>query len=403
MKNQISEPEITIDGFKQIDLGYFHSQLPHIKHFIMVANANEAAVLFQNLKPLSKIGNYLYNDKILLIESFSCQQYYIGMISDVPVIATMLTDMGGIKINSTTLVLAEALEMFNPNYAITVGVCASMNDKVKIGDVVVANPIVSYDSKKETDNGTIYRGQRFYPYLLINKLPHIRTLNKFDFNVFKGEVVSGETLADSQKFKEETLKAFPETLALDMEGISFATTCQKHNVPWIFIKGISDGGTNKVDNAQRYAAANALQVVKLLLSDTSSHQISKKHRSVFISGAISKLSGNDVQTSLFTRILTQKLLERGYKIITALGKTVGQDILWGTYHYVNTIVNEPMTQNNLINDYLLTIPFPYQTIAESNNAELISGYCAKQRISLINASSIVIFIYGNKTQGPKIM
>ena len=399
MTNKSMILKITMDGFLQISLEYFYAHLSYIKHLILVANANEAAVLFYNLKPIPRIGNHRYNDKILMIESTSCQQYYIGMISNTPVIVTMLTDMGGIKINSTTLVLSEAIDIFAPNYAIMVGICASMNEKVKIGDVVIANPIVSYDSKKETEEGVIYRGQRFYPYLLINKIPHIRVLNKFNFKIFKGEVVSGETLADSARFKKEILKAFPETLALDMEGICFATTCQKHNVQWIFIKGISDCGSNKIDNAQRYAVSNAIQVVKLLLDDINDHQENKRNRSIFISGAIAEINQEKVTSCLFTQILTKKLLENGYKIVTALGKTVGEDILKGAYDYVHTKVNEAVTQDNLINHYLLTIPFPYQNITENNHSELISGYCSKQRFSLLNASSIVIFIYGNKTQG----
>lgn len=399
MKRQEHINKVTVDGYRKIDLEYFHTHLSYINHLIMVANANEAEILFCNLKPLPRIGNHHYNDRILVIEGASYQQYYIGMLSNTPVVVTMLTDMGGIKINSSTLVLVEAIGMFAPNYAIMVGICASMNDKVKIGDVVIANPIVSYDSKKETERGVIYRGQRFYPYLLINKFPHIRLLNKFNFKVFKGEVVSGETLANSERFKAELLKAFPETLALDMEGIGFATTCQKYNVQWIFLKGVSDCGANKADNAQRHAVANAIQVAKLLLDDADDYQKNKRNMSVFVSGAIAKLNNIKITSCLFTRILAEKLLEKGYKIVTALGKTVGGDILQGTYRYVNAKTNETITQSNLISDYLLTIPFPYQNITESENQELISSYCVKQRISLLKASSIVIFIYGNKTQG----
>ena len=391
--------KVTVDGYRKIDIEYFHTHLSYINHLIMVANANESEILFYNLKPLHRIGNHHYNDRILVIEGVSCQQYYIGTLSNTPVVVTMLTDMGGIKINSSTLVLVEAIGMFAPKYAIMVGICASMNNNVKIGDVVIANPIVSYDSKKETDYGVIYRGQRFYPYLLINKFPHIRLLNKFNFKVFKGEVISGETLANSERFKAEILKAFPETLALDMEGIGFATTCQKYNVQWIFLKGVSDCGTNKADNAQRHAVANAIQVAKLLLDDAEDFQKDKRNKSVFISGAIARLNNKKITSCLFTRILTKKLLENGYKIITALGKTVGEDVLHGTYHFVNAKTNETITQSNLISDYLLTIPFPYQNITESNNQELISSYCAKQRFSLLKASSIVIFIYGNKIQG----
>lgn len=235
-----------------------------INHLVVVANLNEAIVIYKHLKPLPILNNNIHNDAILRYESNSCQQYYIGKLSETPVVLTALNDMGSIKINASINITDEAIRIFSPKFAIMLGICASLNSKVSIGDVIIANPIVSYDSKKEFNSQVIYRGQRFYPYLLINRFDNI-SLQKFkNFRVFKGEVLSGETLVNSDQFKKNIMDAFPEIMALEMEGIGFSSICVKNNVQWILIKGVSDNGVNKKDEFQQTAAENSYLVSKLI-------------------------------------------------------------------------------------------------------------------------------------------
>lgn len=377
-----------------------------INHFVLVANNNETKALMQYLRPIKNIFNNYFNDKILLYESESVQRYYIGIIEETLVVATILSEMGGIKTNAATLVTAEAIRLFEPRFATIVGICASMNAKVKIGDVVIANPIISYDSKKETENRKIYRGQRFYPYKLINRFDYAQLSSFNSFHVHKGEVASGETLANSKSFREELTKDFPETLALDMEGIGFATACVKMNVDWLFVKGVSDDGFNKTDAYQKTAAANAFEVVQLLYKTNLNPKLLKpspsRSSSIFISGALywDEKNNQEAENCLFARVLSKKILGNGFRIVTALGNTIGDEILAATYEHLFSETNgtDALLQNSISNQYLMTIPFPYEILCKGTINDTSSRYVGLQRRTLIGECSIAIFIFGNKKE-----
>ena len=372
-----------------------------INHLVVVANLNEAIVIYKHLKPLPILNNNIHNDAILRYESNSCQQYYIGKLSETPVVLTALNDMGSIKINASINITDEAIRIFSPKFAIMLGICASLNSKVSIGDVIIANPIVSYDSKKEFNSQVIYRGQRFYPYLLINRFDNI-SLQKFkNFRVFKGEVLSGETLVNSDQFKKNIMDAFPEIMALEMEGIGFSSICVKNNVQWILIKGVSDNGVNKKDEFQQTAAENSYLVSKLIFDTIFQSELLKfskqalKRRSIFIAGALAK---KDKVYSQFIKKLVNKLLGEGYRIVSALGRNVGNDILQATYQYLKNS-NNPQIK---IDNYLLTLQFPYSAI-KSYGKEKLSDYYNIQRTLLLQECNIAIFLTGNKQINGKII
>ena len=372
-----------------------------INHLVVVANLNEAIVIYKHLQPLPVINGNLRNDEILVFESTTCQRYYIGKLSETPVVLTALSDMGSIKVNASVYVTDEAIRIFDPKFAIMIGICASLNPKVNIGDVVIANPIVSYDSKKETDRETIYRGQRFYPHLLINRFDNISLPQFKNFKVFKGEVASGETLVNSASFKKNLLNAYPEILALEMEGIGFAGNCIKKNVHWVLIKGISDNGENKKDDYQQYATENAYQVAKLIFDTKFPPQLLKpnklslKRKSVFISGA---LAARDTDCSAFVWQLVTRLLEKGYRIVTALGNNIGNDILQATYQFV---ANEKIQRLN-ISDFLVTLQFPYSAIKGFSKDQL-PDYYKLQRKLLLQECSTALFLFGNKSVNQQIV
>lgn len=376
--------------------------LIELNHLVLVANKNESEILFNYLTPIKTAYGNKYNDKILVYESKSGQRYYIAQLYNTPVVATVLNDMGSIKTNAAILVMTEAIQIFQPKFATILGICASLNSNVKLGDVIIANPIISYDSKKEKNDITIYRGQRFYPYLLINRFDHANLLKFKNFKVFKGELVSGETLSDSAHFRNELKAVFPETLGLDMEGIGFATACAKFNVQWLLIKGVSDDGENKTDTYQKYAVDNAIKVSELLFSSPLNSALLKpeylKKRSVFISGALFQYEGaiKPATDCLFARVLTKKLLEKNYRIVTALGKIIGDEILRATYEYIATLPEQMLNQDKVVSKYLMTIPFPYSSAWHRKNRQLTKNYVKCQRSSLIKSCCTAIFIFGNK-------
>ncbi len=52
-----------------------------------------------------------------------------------------------------------------------------------------------------------------------------------------------------------------------MEGAGFATSCMRHKVDWIVIKGICDWAYNKGDESQKLASESAISLITAVFND----------------------------------------------------------------------------------------------------------------------------------------
>lgn len=420
---------ISIDKIKMMELE------PLINFLFIVHNDIEHEVMYNEIKPLDRYGKILkYID--------SCGNknvYYIGKFGLQNVVLTKSSDMASVDVNSVINLLNSAIGLFKPRFVIMPGICASLDDKIKIGDVVVVNKVVGYETEKRKFHEVIgryptYKSGRLYNLfdgIVLNKFNqsiagYISSTNKsadetctdkqlyaekYDFvksypKMHKGAMITGEKLLDDPCFKMQLNHQFPEASCLDMEALGVASACIFNQVyDWLIIKGISDLGDGrkgeKKRESQYYAMKNTVMVLLMVFNDEYSFcenemKISvEKYNLKKVMLSASQCEGGDYEeiTKKFMAKLAWELVANNCKIYTGMGREIGDAVVAGIEYGYTNIKNATLKYE----DYFELFPFArgsgmsdwleHYDISTINNAN---------RDRLCSSPNVFIFAFGNK-------
>ncbi len=174
---------------------------------------------------------------------------------------------------------------YHPAVFILAGIAGAIHPDVRVGDVVVATRVISYDLRKETPAGVIRRGGELQaPAMATHAMGHFFTAHGGDpaglhdwdgpqaFRVHYGPIGSGNAvIADERSAIRAWLRDYNDKiLAIDMEAAGYAAACHDdpdgHPPPWIIIRGISDDASRRKDDEHHQSAAiNAARTLRELL------------------------------------------------------------------------------------------------------------------------------------------
>lgn len=410
---------------------------PLLNFLFIVYNEIEFEVMLESLKPLSGYSMLLrYTDPETL------QQFYLGKFFKYDIVLIRACDMGSVNINSAINALHRAIRIFKPVYIFMPGIAASLDDDIKIGDVVIAQEIVGYEYEKATDRGRIDRSPHFRSTRLINLFagiglkeyddalrenilaelqkvgaaqgPHSEKCDGDPFRagtkcicerfprVHTGCYLSGEKLLDSAAVRAWLKYHFPEGKALDMEGIGVASASIFNRVyDWAVIKGISDygDGNKSVSKTERqyYAMRNVIVVLKKIFDDENSFaaetlkDISKMRlRNVMVSGSQCRGGQHSGVTEIFLKKLVSELIVNCFRVVTGYGLGVGPAILYGIFDGCERLG----LREEEYPDHFKAFPFPRIEEGEPNR-DLES--CKKTNRSLLcGEAKVCIFAFGQK-------
>lgn len=238
-----------------------------IKHVIddnfiilMTATDLETEELHRHIKPLT-------NFSAIIKTPNDSQTYYLGKFGQYK-IAHVQCGMGSLSRDASTLTASNAIKLLNPKFLLMVGIAFGIDDtKQKIGDVLVSEAILPYNSKRVGKNQTIQRAAATSASLtILNRFKNLRTWEHFVNETDKSEIIcghilSGEELIDNKEHRDELLKVYQNAKGGEMEGAGIVSACDG-KLQWIIVKGICDfadgnKGQNKESN-QRIAASAAI-------------------------------------------------------------------------------------------------------------------------------------------------
>lgn len=204
------------------------------------------------------------------------ETYYVGRYGAQIAVVTMC-GVGSIGRDSVILSTQQAITEWRPKAVIMVGIAFGKDrEKQKLGDVLVASQVVSYEQQRIGDRQIIYRGaiSQTGP-VLLNRFRQALDWRYMsdqgeEINFHVGPLLSGEKLIDQAKYKEELFGAFPQAIGGEMEGAGLSAVAARTNTEWLIVKGICDwaDGT-KSDDAQSLAAHAAASLVHHVLSDSA--------------------------------------------------------------------------------------------------------------------------------------
>jgi len=169
-------------------------------------------------------------------------------------------DEQGVTSPSSVPLVGELIRELNPCAVVMVGIAfGADDDKQKIGDVLVSDKILPYDSQRLYENKTQYKETpKEVGFQLLNafrehrKWSHILPDSKRS-NVHVGSLLTGSRLINNHEYRTRLLNDFKEYKPIggEMEAQGIYAMCRLHGViEWIIVKGICDWAFNK-DNPNK--------------------------------------------------------------------------------------------------------------------------------------------------------
>jgi nucleoside phosphorylase len=183
----------------------------------------------------------------------------------------------GSGLNENAIAIENIMQELEPDLILMVGVAGGLKD-VKKGDLVIGERAYGYEKGKLTEEGFLSRPQSYsYSHRLIQQSRKVLDLNTWSARIieaedwpktdpsriFFGPIVSGnKVLADSRaELAQFIKKQFNDSLAIEMEAISFQALLRYEGIWSLNIRGISDLLDDKAQadrqNYQPLAAARA--------------------------------------------------------------------------------------------------------------------------------------------------
>lgn len=191
--------------------------------------------------------------------------FYKGYFNDKEVILVQ-SGIGMVNISILSTLLIEKYKVKKIYFS---GVAGSLNEKVNIGDIIIADSLEHYlfdASAFGYKIGEIPRMQSsiFYPNETL-----IDAKEKLKYNkVYYGKIVSGDKFVESKLEKKKIGLEF-NALAVDMESSALAHVCYILGVDFLVIRSISDSlgndSTLEFDKFVNLAAQNSKNILKKLI------------------------------------------------------------------------------------------------------------------------------------------
>jgi adenosylhomocysteine/aminodeoxyfutalosine nucleosidase len=149
------------------------------------------------------------------------------------------------------------------------GVAGSINPKLNIFDILVANKLAQHDldisESGDHPYGYVPGGKIFYEPCKNLILLAKTTAKQNGINLIDATIVTGDQFIISKEKKAWILKHF-QADALEMEGASVGVVCENLNIPYLIIRTISDKADDDSNIAfDKFLAKSAKTSAKLII------------------------------------------------------------------------------------------------------------------------------------------
>lgn len=184
--------------------------------------------------------------------------YYLGRFGFYNTIHVATGNMGSINRGASIATTMKAIELWKPKAVLMPGIAfGAKPDKVKIGDVLVAERVVNYETSRYNQDGTItYRAPEgpassllLSRFVDVDDWEHHVKYDDQDYSAkqINGLILSGEKLVDNKAFKAQLMDHYPTAIGGEMEGAGVYTACEGRVPHWILVKGVCDYGDGDKD------------------------------------------------------------------------------------------------------------------------------------------------------------
>jgi adenosylhomocysteine nucleosidase len=192
--------------------------------------------------------------------------FYTGTYENTSVVAVF---SGVCKVNAA--IAAQILiDRFEITHIILTGVAGALDERLQIGDIVIANEIAYHDVAK----GIL---TEYHPWMediyfrpdskLFNEAVKISKSHDTRYKCYTGRLITGEAfITENERYK--LIEEF-QPLCVDMESGSVAHVCHVNSIPFLVIRSMSDrankNGSESFKNNVEASSLNSLSIVEELI------------------------------------------------------------------------------------------------------------------------------------------
>lgn len=205
------------------------------------------------------------------IDQIGSVLYYKGEINGVECVVAVA---GVGKVNAAVCAQTMILK-YSPDVLINIGVAGGLDERLGVGDVVVAETVVEHDMDTTACGdlaGFISGLNRVYIDCDKKMVERLYKAAKeiSGLNVIKGVIASGDQFISLESQRNRIISEF-HAAAAEMEGASIGHVCAMSNVPFAVMRAISDGANH--DSAvdfptfAKMAAKNSIDIILKLLNN----------------------------------------------------------------------------------------------------------------------------------------
>lgn len=185
------------------------------------------------------------------------KEFYKGFINDKEVVVVK-SNVG--KVNSAR-VCQILIDNFKPSLVINVGTAGSVDNRLEIGDIVVADKLVQYDFDVTPFGRKLGEIENVGEFISVDE----KLLSLFkNLNVTIGCIASGDKFIINNEEKDNVRNVF-NALCIEMEGASIAQVCYLDSIPFLVVRSITDkkDGSSKVE-FETFLESSSKKVAELL-------------------------------------------------------------------------------------------------------------------------------------------
>jgi adenosylhomocysteine nucleosidase len=185
--------------------------------------------------------------------------FYVGKLWEKEVVL-VFSRWGKVAAATTVTSL---ITKYGVNQVIFTGVAGSIDENLKVGDIVIGNDLYHHDMdarplfkqfeipllnicKLTSDPELVCKAEEASLNFFINHQKDLisRDILK-EFKIVKprvvvGAIASGDQFFNSMKAAKKLKKCLPEAICVEMEGAAVAQVCYEYSIPFVVIRTISD-------------------------------------------------------------------------------------------------------------------------------------------------------------------
>lgn len=175
------------------------------------------------------------------------------------------------KVNSSRI-CQMLIDNFDISLVINVGTSGSIDNRLNIGDVVVADKLVQYDFDVTPFGRKLGEIENIGEFIGVDK--NLLDLFK-DMNVYIGCIASGDKFIINRDEKDNIRETF-KALCVEMEGASIAQVCHLDNIPFLVIRSITDklDGSSKIE-FEKFLESSSKKATQILIDIIKKFTISE--------------------------------------------------------------------------------------------------------------------------------